>query len=84
MASKFQTKIIKQYEADGWLVINLIKSSKAGFADLICFKEGFKPLFIECKEIHDRESKLQAYRGREVSKYGCEYKLMQDEKKKPK
>lgn len=84
MASKFQTKIIKEYEANGWLVINLVAASKSGFADLICFKDGEKPIFIECKEIGDRESKLQAYRGKQVEKYGCEYKLMKDEKKKGK
>lgn len=80
MASKFQTKVIKHYEDNGWLVINLIKASKAGFADLICFKEGHAPIFIECKEKNDKESPLQNYRGRQVEKYGCEYKLLKDGK----
>ena len=49
MASKFQTKIKKHYEANGWIVINTIKLSVNGYPDLFCFKDG-KALFIECKE----------------------------------
>lgn len=72
MASKFQTKIIKQYESKGYYVINLSKTNKNGIADLLCLKEGVKPLFVECKESWDTLKPLQKYRLKEVTKYGCE------------
>lgn len=78
MASKFQTKIIKQYERQGYFVLNLIKTNKPGIGDLLCLKEGEKPIFIECKEEDDTVKPLQNYRGREVQKYGCEFKLLQN------
>ena len=31
MASKFQTKTIKKYEKEGWIVINTIKLSANGY-----------------------------------------------------
>lgn len=84
MASKVQTSIIKKYKKNGWLVLNLVKASANGFGDLICFKEGCKPLFIESKEWNDTVSELQKYRGREVQKYGCEFIIIQGEKPKNK
>ena len=66
--SKYQTKIIKEYEAKGWYVINLIKTNKNGISDLLCLKDGFNPLFIECKEPKDTLKTLQEYRLKEVKK----------------
>lgn len=79
MASKFQTKTIKEFERQGYFVINLIKTNKNGLGDLLCLKSGQPPLFVECKEKNDTVKPLQLYRGREVAKYGCEFKLLQDE-----
>ena len=70
MASKHQTKTIKKYEADGYLVINLIKTNKNGIPDLLCLKYGESPLFVECKEKTDRLSKLQEYRIKELQGLG--------------
>lgn len=70
MASKHQTKTIKKYEADGYLVINLIKTNKNGIPDLLCLKDGESPLFVECKEKTDRLSKLQEYRIKELQELG--------------
>ena len=61
MASKHQTKTIKQYESDGWFVINLIKTNRNGIPDLLCLKDGQIPLFIECKEKTDTVKPLQQY-----------------------
>lgn len=69
--SKYQSKIIKQYEEKGWYVINLIKTNKNGISDLLCLKDGFRPLFIECKEPKDTLKTLQEYRLKEVKKYGA-------------
>lgn len=70
MASKHQTKTIKKYEAEGYLVINLIKTNKNGIPDLLCLKDGESPLFVECKEKTDRLSKLQEYRIKELQSLG--------------
>lgn len=71
MASKFQTKVKKQYQDDGWIVINTIKLSVSGYPDLFCFKNG-KALFIECKEGSDTIKELQKFRIDELIKQGFE------------
>jgi len=70
MASKHQTKIINQYKAKGWYVINLIKTNKNGIPDLLCLKDGEKPLFIECKELKDTLKPLQKFRIDELINLG--------------
>ena len=70
MASKHQTKTIKEYESKGYYVINLIKTNKNGIPDLLCLKDGEKPLFIECKEPNDTLKPLQGYRIKELNNLG--------------
>ena len=72
MASKRQTKVIKQYEKKGYYVINLIKTNKNGIADLLCLKAGQTPLFIEIKEDSDTVKPLQYYRRKELIRLGFE------------
>ena len=72
MASKRQTKVIKQYEKKGYYVINLIKTNKNGIADLLCLKAGETPLFIEIKEDSDTVKPLQYYRRKELIRLGFE------------
>ena len=72
MASKRQTKVIKQYEKKGYYVINLIKTNKNGIADLLCLKAGQTPLFIEIKEDSDSVKPLQYYRRKELIRLGFE------------
>ena len=69
MASKFQTKIIKEYEAKGYFVINLIKTNKNGITDLLCCKDG-ESIFIEIKEANDTLKPLQKFRIDELIKNG--------------
>ena len=80
MASNFQTKIIKEYEGNGWFVINLIKTNKNGIPDLLCIKEGERPIFIECKEWNDTLKPLQKFRIKELLKYGVDAICMKDKK----
>lgn len=70
MASKFQTKIIKQYEANGWTVLNIIKLSDNGFPDLLCMKENETDTWIECKEGSDTLKPLQKFRLGQLRKLG--------------
>ena len=72
MASKHQTKVINEYKKKGYYVINLIKTNKNGIPDLLCLKDGEKPLFIECKEKTDTLKPLQEFRIRELKKLGFE------------
>ena len=72
MASKRQTKVIKQYEKKGYYVINLIKTNKNGIADLLCLKAGETPLFVEVKEDSDTVKPLQYYRRKELIRLGFE------------
>lgn len=78
MASNYQEKVIEQYERKGYYVIKLIKTNKNGIGDLLCLKSGEPPLFIECKEKTDTVKPLQTFRGKEVQKYGCKFKVMQN------
>jgi len=72
MASKLQTKTIKEYEKKGYYVINLSVTNKNGIADLLALKDGCKPLFIECKEENDTIKPLQLFRKKELIALGFE------------
>ena len=78
MASKLQTLTIKNLEGNGYFVINLTRTNKNGIADLLALKCGENPIFIECKEKGDTLKPLQAYRGSEVKKYGCEWVVVKE------
>ena len=80
--SKFQTKMIKEYEAKGYFVIDLILTNKKGIADLLCLKEGEPPLFIECKEFNDTVKPLQLYRQKELINRGFRSIILKDNNKK--
>jgi Holliday junction resolvase len=69
MASKHQTKVIKEMEAKGYFVINLIRTSKNGIPDLLCLKDG-ESIFIECKEKTDTLKPLQEYRLKQLNDLG--------------
>lgn len=70
MSSKFQTKIIKQYESNGWTVLNIIKLSDNGYPDLLCMKENEIDTWIECKEGNDTLKPLQKFRIEQLRKLG--------------
>jgi Holliday junction resolvase len=71
MASKHQSRVIKKMESDGWLVVNLIKTSKNGIPDLLCLRNGVAK-FIECKEKNDSVKPLQQYRIDQLIAMGFE------------
>ena len=65
----FQRKLIKQYEAQGWTVIRLLQSNKAGYPDLLCLMPD-RVLFIEVKSKTGKLSKVQGYRHAELKSAG--------------
>lgn len=68
--SKYQSKIIKRLEMDGWYVLKLIRTNKTGIPDLLALKDGEKPMFIEVKGLKTVVSELQKYRIQELKDYG--------------
>ena len=79
--SKFQSKIIKEYEQKGYTVLNIIKLSASGYTDLLALKDGVA-IFIECKEANDRLSELQKLRINQLIRNGFDAFCLQDGKGK--
>jgi hypothetical protein len=78
MSSSFQSKIIKDYEAKGYLVLKLIRLNLNGFPDLLCLKDG-KAIFIESKEENDTLKPLQEFRIQQLKDLGFEAFTLQNE-----
>jgi len=66
--SNYQTRIIRQYELNGYGVIKLSKTNKNGIADLLVSKKGERPTLIEVKEKNDTLKKLQIAQNLKVAK----------------
>jgi Holliday junction resolvase len=77
--SKYQAKIIKQKEAEGWYVIKLTQTNKNGIPDLICVKPNDVE-FIEVKALKGRASPLQEYRIKELKALGFKASVMTSDK----
>jgi len=69
LASKQQTKLIKQWQSKGYYVINLVKVTPSGLPDIIAVKPD-EVVFIESKEKWDKLSKLQEIRIEMLKKLG--------------
>lgn len=79
--SRFQSKVIKQFEKKGYYVVNLIKTNKNGMPDLMMIKDG-KVSFCECKEANDTLKELQKFRIDELKKVSEDAFCLQDGKGK--
>lgn len=68
--SIIQSKVIKAYEADNWLVVKIIQTTKNGWPDLQCHKNN-KTIFIECKAEGEtvKPGSLQDYRHQQLRKH---------------
>lgn len=71
LEQQIQSKIIKSLERDGWYVVKLITTTKAGIPDLLCLKNG-RAVFIEVKRPGGKVSELQRLRMAELLKQGFE------------
>ena len=67
--AKYQSKLIKKYEAEGYYVLKLISTNKAGIPDLLALKPD-DVKFIEVKGKLTKVSPLQNYRIRELKNLG--------------
>jgi len=79
MPSKYQSKVKKEMEAQGYKVLKLIAISENGYPDLMCLKNG-AAVFIECKEKNDTLKPLQKLRIKELRDNGFEAYCLQDGK----
>lgn len=55
-----QSKIIKNLESAGWMVIKLIQTNANGIPDLMCLKSG-QCVFVEVKAPYNKSTPLQTY-----------------------
>ena len=67
--SQYQKKLIKELEAEGYYVLKLISTNKAGIPDLVALKPN-DVKFIEVKGKLTKVSELQKYRIKELKKLG--------------
>jgi Holliday junction resolvase len=77
LESRIQTKIKKKLEAEGWLVIKLIRTSVNGVPDILALKNG-KAIFIEVKQPTGKISEVQKLRIKQLQEQGFEVKIWQD------
>jgi Holliday junction resolvase len=77
LESKIQTKIKKKLEAEGWLVIKLIRTSVNGIPDILALKNG-RAIFIEVKQPTGKISEVQKLRIKQLQEQGFEVKIWQD------
>ena len=68
--SIIQSKIKDHFIKNGWLVNKIIQSTKNGWPDLECFKNG-KTIFVEAKD-DKNPAPLQKYRHKKLLEQGFE------------
>ena len=76
--AKYQSTLIQQYEAEGYYVLKLISTNKAGIPDLVALKPN-DVKFIEVKGKLTKVSKLQEYRIKELKKLGFDAEIKRSE-----
>lgn len=67
--SKYQSKVIKKLEDEGFYVLKLIRTNKSGIPDIVALKPN-EVRFIEVKGTKTPVSKLQEYRIKELTEFG--------------
>ena len=75
--AKYQSKLIKKYEAEGYYVIKLISTNKAGIPDIVALKPD-DVKFIEVKGKLTKVSPLQNYRIKELKKLGFDARIARE------
>jgi hypothetical protein len=78
LESKIQSKIIKRYEDEGFYVIKLSVTNKAGIPDLIAIPKDANIEFIEVKQPGKKTSALQDFRIKELTNHGIKTSVQYD------
>lgn len=76
--AKFQNKLIKSLEKEGYYVLKLIKTNKNGIPDLIAIKPN-EVRFIEVKGPKTPLTKLQHYRIKELQNLGIDAQIIRQQ-----
>lgn len=71
LEKQIQSRIIKDLERQGWYVVKLITTTKAGIPDLMALKNG-RTVFIEVKRPGGKLSPIQQFRHEELRSNGFE------------
>ena len=69
LESKIQSRIIRRYQKEGFLVVKLILTNQNGFPDLMLLKDGVAS-FVEVKRPNEKPRPLQVYRINELINQG--------------
>ena len=69
-----QRKLIKKLESEGYYVLKLISTNKAGIPDILALKPN-DIKFIEVKGVKTPVSELQKYRIKELISFGFDAKI---------
>ena len=67
--AQWQAKLTKQFEAEGWTVIRLLQTNRAGYPDLLLLKPS-DVRFVEVKAAKGKLSEVQKYRIEELRDKG--------------
>jgi Holliday junction resolvase len=78
LESDIQAKIIRNLTKKGWYVAKIIQTTKNGWPDLLCLKDG-KSVYIEVKRPGGKPSPLQLLRHREIAATGHIVHVTDDE-----
>lgn len=74
LESAIQSSIKKKLEADGWIVVKLIKTSMNGIPDIIALKDG-KAMFVEVKQPKGVLSPIQNHVIKTLRENGFDVKI---------
>ena len=67
---QYQKKISDNLTNKGYFVTNLIKTNRNGIPDLLALKSNEPPMYVECKTLTGKLSKVQEFRLNELTSYG--------------
>jgi hypothetical protein len=70
MEAKYQSKIKKFAEFNGWTVIKILRATVNGLPDLMVLKKDRPPIFIEVKDTGGVLSKVQQYQIKKLRTNG--------------
>lgn len=74
LESSVQRRIIRQKEAEGYLVIKVLRANMSGLPDLLCIKDG-KATWVEVKVSGKKPTLLQLARHELLRSHGCEVEV---------
>lgn len=77
LESQIQSKIIKRFEKQGYMVIKLVLTNKPGIPDLLLLKDGVAS-FVEVKRPKCKPRPLQLYRMKQLKEQGFEVKVLSE------